>query len=122
MTSLKVMDAKDWSEADYRKQIALAFTEVADQFEEVDPDTAECEQAFGVLTIIFSDRTKVILSAQPSVRQLWVAMAAQGTACHFVFDHESAQWVDVKGKEGDLKALLSRVIFEKSGVRLWPSR
>jgi iron donor protein CyaY len=113
------LDSKDWPEADYRKRVQETFDEVAAQFEDVDPDVAECEQAFGVVTITFPDRTKIILSAQPSVRQLWVALASRGTAYHFSFDAALQQWRDDKGRDIEVKSLLKTVLQETAGLKLW---
>ncbi len=110
------------TEAEYRGLVQEAFDDVARQFEEVDPDLAECEQAFGVLTISFPDRSKIILSTQPSVRQVWVAMAARGTAVHFDYDAASGQWRDDKGRDIELRSLLQQVLLETAGVQLWPKK
>jgi iron donor protein CyaY len=116
------LDPKDWPEAEYRKCVQETFDDVTAQFEDVDPDVAECEQAFGVVTISFPNRTKVILSAQPAVRQVWVAMAAKGTAVHFNFDHVAGRWRDDKGRDIELKALLTQVLDEAAGVKLWKKK
>ncbi len=113
------LDSKDWPEADYRKRVQETFDDVAAQFENVDPDVAECEQAFGVVTITFPDRTKIILSAQPSVRQLWVALASRGTAYHFSFDPALQQWRDDKGRDIEVKSLLKTVLEETAGLKPW---
>lgn len=117
-----LQDPKLWAEADYRKCVQETFGVIAAQFEEVDPDQAECELAFGVLTISFPNRTKVILSAQPSVRQLWVAMAAKGTAVHFNYDSEKKQWLDDKGRGVELMSLMQQVLKESAGVELWQKK
>ena len=63
------------TELEYRKRIQDLFNRLEKVLETVDPDKAECEQSMGALTITFSDRSRCILSAQPSVRQLWLALA-----------------------------------------------
>ena len=117
-----VQDPKNWPEAEYRKCVQETFSVIASQFEEVDPDQAECDLAFGVLTISFPNRTKIILSAQPSVRQLWVAMAAKGTAVHFNYDHERKQWIDDKGRGVELMGLMNQVLQESAGIQLWQKK
>ena len=64
------------SEPEFRKKIQQAFNAIEAALADVDPDTAECEQAQVTMTITFADRSRCILSAQPLVRQLWVARAA----------------------------------------------
>jgi frataxin-like iron-binding protein CyaY len=71
------------TEPDFRAKIQSTFDRIEKPFEGVDPDIAECEQALGSMTITLSDKSRCILSAQPSVRQLWLALAARGTAFHF---------------------------------------
>lgn len=110
--------AADWSEADYRKQVAATLDRVSQAFEDVDPDQVECELRFGVLTLIFPNRTKIILSAQPAVRQLWLALAAQGTAYHFGWDLQQGQWLDDKGRDVEVLSLLSEVLQTTAGLKV----
>jgi CyaY protein len=100
----------------YRKRIQDAFDRVEKSFENVDPDIAECEQAQGSLTITFSDGARCILSAQPSVRQLWLALASRGTAYHFNFDEDSGKWVDDKGRSVELISFLNGFLKEITGI------
>ena len=93
------------SEPEFRQSVQATFDRIEKAFESVDPDIAECEQSLGSLTITFSDDTRCILSVQPSVRQLWLAMAAKGTAIHFNYD--SGRWVDDKSKGIELVAYLN---------------
>ena len=109
---------QEWPEASYRKRVQEAFDEISRKFDSVDPDQVECEVAFGALTITFSDKTKLILSAQPSVRQVWLALAAKGTAYHFDFHFTDEKWMDDKGKNIELHSFVREVVREKSGVVL----
>lgn len=109
--------AADWVEADYRKVIASTLDRVGKAFENIDPDLAECELRFGILTINFPNRTKIILSAQPAVRQLWLALAAKGTAYHFGWDEQLSQWRDDKGRDIEVLSMLRSVLAE-SGVQV----
>lgn len=113
---------KNPSEAEYRKLIEDSFARIERSFEDVDPDVAECEQSMGAMIITFADRSKCILSAQPSVRQLWLALAAQGTAHHFNFDAASGCWIDDKGKGLELLSFLEKFLKEKTGVAFALSR
>lgn len=85
---------------------------------DTDPDVAECDIAHGALTIVFADCSKCILSAQPSVRQLWLALAALGTAYHFNYDEKLGQWIDDKGKGIELMAFMRKFLKEKIGADL----
>jgi iron donor protein CyaY len=116
--SVSFRSASDWPEADYRKAIASTLERVARGFEDVDPDQVECELRFGILTLIFPDRSKIILSAQPAVRQLWLALAAQGTAYHFGWDAARLEWRDDKGRDIEVLTLLAQVLAESSGLKI----
>lgn len=87
-------------------------------FENIDPDIAECEQSQGALTIQFADRSRCILSAQPSVRQLWVALASRGTAYHFDFDTTTQTWLDDKGRGIELIQFLEGFVKEQTGLSI----
>ena len=109
---------QEWGEADYRKTIQQSFDRIQDAFDGVDPDVAECEQQLGALSILFADGTKCILSAQPSVRQLWLAIASKGTAFHFNYDAPSNRWIDDKGRGVELHTCLKKHIHETTGLEL----
>ncbi len=106
------------NEAEYRKIVQATLDRIQKPFDAVDPDVAECEVAHGALTISFADRTRCILSAQPSVRQLWLALAAQGTAHHFNFDPARSQWWDDKGKGIELLSFLQNYLKEKTDTEI----
>lgn len=95
-----------WEEADYRKKVQETLSRIEAAFSEVDPDVAECEMIFGALTVTLSNGSRFILSQQPSVRQIWLALAAQGTAHHFNYDAQKGQWFDDKGKGIELIAFV----------------
>jgi CyaY protein len=105
-------------ESDYRKRIQATFNRVEKALENVDPDLAECEQAAGTLAITLRDRSKCILSAQPSVQQLWLALAARGTAYHFNFDQISETWIDDKGRGIELISFLEKYLQEVTEIEV----
>lgn len=104
-----------FSEGEFRKKIQEIYDRIERALADVDPDVAECEQAVGALSISFADRSRCILSAQPSVRQLWLALAALGTAHHFNFDPQSGTWQDDKGKNIELLTYLEDFLTKKTG-------
>jgi frataxin-like iron-binding protein CyaY len=75
----------DIMDIDFRKKVDEVFQRLEVPFNEVDPDVAECEIALGSMTITLSDGSRCILSTQPSVRQLWLAVASKGVALSFQF-------------------------------------
>ncbi|MBC7693586.1 MAG: iron donor protein CyaY [Methylotenera sp.] len=116
---MNLMSAQDFSsESEYRACIQDSFKKIEKVFEDVDPDVAECDQQFGVLTIRLADQSRCILSAQPSVRQLWLALAAKGVAHHFNYDFAQKRWMDDKGKGLELLSCLSAFLNEETGLNL----
>ncbi len=107
-----------FSETEFRKELQKTFERVEKAFAEVDPDMAECEQSGGALSVKLADRSRVILSGQPSVRQLWLALASRGTAVHFDFDRSRGLWVDDKGQGLELLAYLKGYFQEAVGLGL----
>jgi CyaY protein len=105
-------------EADYRKRIQDLFNLIEHAFEPVDPDVAECEQSLGSLIITLADQSKCILSVQPSVRQLWLALASRGTAYHFNLDESTGRWIDDKGKGIELVSFLEGFLKEAAGIEI----
>jgi iron donor protein CyaY len=96
-------------EKDYRLLVKDVYARVENAFESVDPDVAEVETGMGTVTIL-SSKGKTILSTQPSVRQLWLAVAALGVALHFNWDAEKKQWFDDKGEGRELFAYLTETL------------
>jgi CyaY protein len=103
------------SEADFRKNMQSTLDVIEKGFTGVDPDLAECEQSLGSMTITFADRSRCILSAQPSVRQLWLALASRGTAYHFNWNSGNATWNDDKGRGIELLGFLESFFKEITG-------
>lgn len=106
------------NEREYRKKIQDIFDRIENALESVDPDLIECEQSLGSLILVFKDGAKCILSAQPSVLQLWLAMARDGTAIHFNFDPVSQVWTDDKGKGIELIEFLQTYLGRIIGSQL----
>jgi CyaY protein len=102
-------------EREYRGLMKETLERVERVFEDVDPDLVECEQNHGALTLSFADGSRCILSAQPSVRQLWLAVAARGIALHFVWDAAGRRWMDDKGKGIEVFAYLEQFLKEQTG-------
>lgn len=105
------------SESQYRQRIQELYQRIERAFEAVDPDRVECETAMGALTLSFPSQARAVLSAQPSVRQLWLALASRGTAYHFNYDEAQAQWLDDKGR-GELIELLQKHLEEITGLSI----
>lgn len=105
------------NEAHYRAVMKETLDRVEKAFDQIDPDHAECQSQFGALTILMNKTggQKVILSAQPSVGQLWLALASKGVAYHFDYDHAKKQWFDDKNTGIDALGFLQKFLTESLG-------
>lgn len=101
------------SESEFRAAVKKVLDPVESCFDQIDPDVAECFSQMGALTIQFSDRSKCILSSQPSVQQIWLALAAKGIAYHFDYSLEKYQWIEDKTKCLELTQVLKSFLIEK---------
>lgn len=101
---------------EYQQLIEKTLFAIEDAIEnsgaEIDYETNQ-----GILTLQFSNRTKIIINPQPAVKQLWVAAKAGGfhldyfaTNQHWLTDN--AQGEELKGEE--LFSLLSRLCTEQA--------
>jgi CyaY protein len=100
------------TEIEFREKVQDVFSQIQKSFDSVDPDVAECEEALGSLCIELFDQSRCILSVQPSVRQIWLALASKGLAFHFNYLENSNSWQDDKGKGIELKSYLRSFLKE----------
>ncbi|MBI4083670.1 MAG: iron donor protein CyaY [Candidatus Lambdaproteobacteria bacterium] len=112
------VNAATMAEPEYRALVKAVYDRVARAFDKVDPDRAECEDALGTLTITLADGSRWILSTQPPVRQLWLAVASIGRAYHFSYHPETGQWLDDKGEGLELVSHLQGLLRRHAGVSL----
>jgi iron donor protein CyaY len=101
-------------EKTYRHLLDDTFARVDRAFEAVDPDVAEVSVAQGTLTITFFEKQRLMLTPQPSPRQLWVAF--RDRAWHFDWDQARASWLDDRGQGIELLALIERTTREVANV------
>ncbi|MFG0834113.1 MULTISPECIES: iron donor protein CyaY [Aeromonas] len=94
---------------EYHALVDTFFQSVEDRIDANYPDI-DCERAGGVLTLVFENKTKVILNKQEPLHQIWVATRENG----FHFELQGDTWIDNRfGHE--LKALLARACTQQSG-------
>jgi CyaY protein len=101
-------------EKTYRHLLDETFARVDRAFEAVDPDVAEVSISQGSLTISFFEKQRLMLTPQPSPRQLWVAF--RDRAWHFDWDGARGAWLDDRGQGIDLFALIERTTREVGNV------
>jgi CyaY protein len=110
--------AEAMTESQFRQLAKAVYDRIEAQFDEIDPDQVECEVAQGALTLTLADGARWVLSQQPPVRQLWLAVASKGRAYHFDYDPASGTWRDDKGQGLELLEALSGLLAEVAGLRV----
>ncbi len=104
------------TETELRALAKQIYDRVSRALDDVDPDEVECEESLGSLTIQLADGAKWILSMQPPVRQLWLAVASLGRAYHFDYEPQSGTWLDDKGEGIELLSHLRTLLKDVGGV------
>jgi CyaY protein len=100
----------------YRTLLDETYARVDRAFEAVDPDLAEVTVAQGALTIVFEEKTRFMLTPQPSPRQLWVAF--RDRAWHFDWDAARGAWMDDRGEGIDLRRLIEETTRSAVGASI----
>ena len=115
-----VVATQQMDEQTYRAQMDTTLARIEKAFADVDPDLLECTVAHGAMTLELSGGARCILSGQPSVRQLWLAVAAKGVAYHFNWDTEKKAWLDDKTQKIELLSYLEKLMAElaKLSIRI----
>jgi len=103
-------------EKNYRVLVKQAFDRVEQAFNDVDPDVVEVETSQGTLRVQVANAGACILSPQPSVRQIWLAVAAKGIAFHFNYNEATKEWDDDKGQGITLFQFLQHYLKEAARV------
>lgn len=106
------------TEPEFRHLAEAAYRAIENAFDDVDPDEAECEVAQGALTISLPGGQRWVLSQQPPVRQLWLAVASQGRAYHFDYNAAEGTWHDDKGEGIELMSFLRGLLKDVAGVEV----
>lgn len=104
----------------YRHLLDETFARVDRAFEAVDPDLAEVSIAQGTLTITFFEKQRLMLTPQPSPRQLWAAF--RDRAWHFDWNEARGAWMDDRGLGIDLLTLVEQTTREVANVTIQIAR
>ncbi|MCZ6749633.1 MAG: iron donor protein CyaY [SAR324 cluster bacterium] len=115
---MNVEQVQQMTEPELRGLVKQVYDRIDAAFEDVDPDVAEVEVSLGSLTIQLADGAKWVISVQPPVRQLWLAVASIGRAFHFNYDPAAGAWNDDRGEGIELMAHLQGLLKEHAGVEV----
>lgn len=105
------------NDSDYQDLIDDTLIAIEDAVEASGADI-EYETASGILTLQFTNDSKIIINRQPAVQQLWIAARAGGF--HLDYDAERETWI-TDGAQGaalqgeTLFPLLSRLCSGQAG-------
>jgi iron donor protein CyaY len=103
-------------EKQYRDLLDDTFERIDRAYEAVDPDLAEVSLSQGTLTITFLEKQRLMLTPQPSPRQLWAAF--RDRAWHFDWNEERHAWLDDRGQNIELLDLVERTTREVGAVEV----
>lgn len=103
-------------EKEYRKLLDDTFDRIDRAFDAVDPDLAESTLSQGALTVVMRGKDRLILSPQPSPRQLWIAF--KDRAWHFDWNADRACWLDDRGQNIEALALVTQLTRDAAGISL----
>jgi iron donor protein CyaY len=103
-------------EKQYRHLLDDTYARVDRAFEDIDPDIAEVSISQGTLTVTFLEKQRLMLTPQPSPRQLWVAY--RDRAWHFDWSEERRTWLDDRGQGVDLFALIEETTRTAGDVQV----
>jgi iron donor protein CyaY len=104
----------------YRQLLDDAYARVDRAFEDVDPDLAEVSISQGTLTITYLEKQRLMLTPQPSPRQLWVAF--RDRAWHFDWDDAKQCWMDDRGQGVELYGLIESTTKSAADVDVLVAR
>lgn len=105
-------------EKEYRAKVQEIFQKLEKAFDTVDPDLAELVNSQGALSVTYSNGSKLILSQQPTVRQIWVAAASRGIAHHFNYDQKLSKWLDDKSRGIEIIDFVKSITKEICGIEI----
>jgi iron donor protein CyaY len=104
----------------YRQLLDDAYARVDRAFEDADPDLAEVSISQGTLTITYLEKHRLMLTPQPSPRQLWVAF--RDRAWHFDWDEAKQSWMDDRGQGVELFSLIESTTASAANVTVSVAR
>lgn len=106
MTDLEYLDRAD--------QLLLAVEKCCDRIDD-ETDADLDAQRVGMVTLVFANRSQIVINQQKPLHEIWLAAKAGGF--HYRFDEDKKVWLDTKGA-GEFFANLTQYASEQSGMAL----
>ena len=100
------------NESEFQKVAEQTIDDIQDAVDNSGADI-DYDEIGGVLTLEFTDGSKIIFSKQGAMNQLW--MAAKAGGFHFDYNEDTKQWLCDSGDKEELYSMLSRLSSEQAG-------
>ncbi|WP_257282699.1 iron donor protein CyaY [Endozoicomonas sp. SESOKO1] len=98
-------------ERQYNQLLDALMLAIEDAIDDAGLDI-DYETSAGILTLTCEDHSKIILSRQTPLLQLW--MAARSGGFHFDYDEQQADWL-LNGRGETFLSVLNRCLTEQTG-------
>ena len=98
---------------DRSEALLLAVEEACDRINETTDADLDCQRTGGMLTLVFANRSQIIVNLQKPLHEVW--LAARSGGYHYKFN--SNKWMDTKG-QGEFFLQLSKDASAQSGQAL----
>ena len=98
---------------DRSEALLLAVEEACDRINETTDTDLDCQRTGGMLTLVFANRSQIIVNLQKPLHEVW--LAARSGGYHYKFDSE--KWLDTKG-QGEFFLQLLQDASQQSGLAL----
>ncbi|QBK04716.1 iron donor protein CyaY [Hylemonella gracilis] len=105
MTDLEFLDRAE--------AVLRAIEANCDRINENSDADIDNQRTGGMVTLVFSDRSQIVVNLQKPLHEIWLAARAGGF--HYKFDGQ--RWMDTKG-QGEFFTSLSRYASEQAHVPL----
>lgn len=105
MTDLEFLDRAE--------QLLLAVEQCVDRINDDTDADLDAQRTGGMVTLVFANRTQIIINLQKPLQEIW--MAAKAGGFHYRFDGQ--HWQDTKGA-GEFFSNLSEYAAQQSGLPL----
>lgn len=98
---------------DHAEAVLRAIEANCDRINESSDADIDNQRTGGMVTLVFPDRSQIVVNLQKPLHEIWLAARAGGF--HYKFDGQ--RWMDTKG-QGEFFASLSRYASEQAHVPL----
>ena len=98
---------------DRSEALLLAVEEACDRINETTDTDLDCQRTGGMLTLVFANRSQIIVNLQKPLHEVW--LAARSGGYHYKFN--SDKWMGTKG-QGEFFLQLSKDASAQSGQAL----